>query len=212
MDNNRKNLDLRRLENAAEALRRNGFAAAVCADGAAAAKAALELAGKGKKIGLGGCTTVTGLGLDRALAAAGNEVITHGPGMGAEERRAVWLAALSSDVYFASPQAVTADGKLIFVDGNGNRCAAITWGPRKLVLIAGVNKLAPDQEAGLWRARNVAAIANNLRLSKQNPCVKTGKCEDCASPQRICNVVTLLWKKPAIADITVLLANEDLGY
>jgi hypothetical protein len=212
MDEHRKNLGLKLLQNAAEAMRRNGFAVSVFPDGAAAARAALELAGKGKKVGLGGCMTVTGLGLDRALAEAGNEVITHGPGMTPEERRAVWLAALSSDVYFASPQAVTADGKLIFVDGNGNRCAALTWGPRRLVLIAGVNKLVPDQESGLWRSRNVAAVANNLRLSKQNPCVRTGKCEDCASPQRICNVVTMLWKKPAIADITVLLANEDLGY
>jgi hypothetical protein len=115
-------------------------------------------------------------------------------------------------VYLASPQAVTLDGKLVFLDGNGNRCAAVTWGPGRLVLIAGANKLVPDQETGLWRSRNVAAIANNLRLEKENPCVTTGKCEDCSSPRRICNVVTLLWKKPAASDITVLLVNEDLGY
>jgi hypothetical protein len=212
MDENRKALGLKTLENAAAALRRNGFAASVFADGAAAAAAVLQLAGKGRKIGLGGCMTVGELRLPEALKSAGNEVVTHGPGMTPEERRAVWIAALTADIYIASPQAVTLDGKLVFVDGNGNRCAALTWGPRRTVLIAGVNKLVKDQDAGVWRSRNVAAIANNLRLKKENPCVKTGKCEDCASPQRICNVLTVLWKKPPVADITVLLVNDDLGY
>jgi hypothetical protein len=80
------------------------------------------------------------------------------------------------------------------------------------VLIAGVNKLARDQEEGLWRARNVAAIANNIRLAKDNPCVKAGRCVDCASTGRICNQVTLLWKRPSPSDILVMLVNETLGY
>ena len=156
--------------------------------------------------------TVQGLGLPAALEKAGNVIVTHKPGMDAEQKRSVWLEALASDIYLASPQAVTMDGKLIFVDANGNRGAAVTWGPRRLVLIAGVNKLAKDQEEGLWRSRNVAAIANNIRLSKDNPCVRTGRCADCASPSRICNAATILWKKPWPADISVLLVNEELGY
>lgn len=212
MEDNIKALGLKSLQNAAAALRRNGFAAEVFPDGAAAAAALLAMAGAGKKVGIGGSMTVAALGLPEKLAAAGNEVITHRPGMQPEERRRVWLAALASDIYLASPQAVTADGKLVLVDGNGNRCAAVTWGPRRIVLLAGVNKLARDQQEGLWRARNIAAIANNLRLGKENPCVKTGRCEDCASPARICNVVTLLWKKPPVSDIAVLLINEELGY
>lgn len=212
MEDNIKALGLKSLQNAAAALRRNGFAAEVFPDGASAAAALLAMAGAGKKVGIGGSMTVAALGLAEKLAAAGNEVITHRPGMPPEERRRVWLAALASDIYLASPQAVTADGRLVLVDGNGNRCAAVTWGPRRIVLLAGVNKLARDQQEGLWRARNTAAIANNLRLGKENPCVKTGRCEDCASPARICNVVTLLWKKPPVSDIAVLLINEELGY
>lgn len=212
MEDNIKALGLKSLQNAAAALRRNGFAAEVFPDGASASAALLAMAGAGKKVGIGGSMTVAALGLPEKLAAAGNEIITHRPGMPPEERRRVWLAALASDIYLASPQAVTADGKLVLVDGNGNRCAAVTWGPRRIVLLAGVNKLARDQQEGLWRARNTAAIANNLRLGKENPCVKTGRCEDCASPARICNVVTLLWKKPPVSDITVLLINEELGY
>jgi len=212
MDENKKALGLKTLERAAAALRKNNFGAEVYPDGAAAAAALLSLAGSGKKIGLGGSVTAQELGLAEKLAAAGNEIITHRSGMDPEERRRTWFAALSSDLYLASPQAVTYDGKLVLVDGNGNRCAAVTWGPRKIVLLAGANKLVRDQEAGLWRARNTAAIANNLRLKKDNPCVKTGRCEDCASPARICNVATVLWKKPPVSDILVMLVNEDLGY
>ena len=212
MDEYKNVFSLKTLENTAAALRRNNFEAAVYATGAEAAAAVLALAGKGKKIGFGGSMTVQALGLPQALAGAGCETIPKKPGMDQEARRLFWLAEQSADLYLASPQAVTLDGKLIFLDANGNRSAAVIYGPRKIVLLAGVNKLARNQEEGLWRARNVAAVANNLRLNKDSPCVKTGKCEDCASPQRICNAVTLLWKKPWPSDIAVMLINEDLGY
>lgn len=212
MDEHKNALNLKTLDNAAAALRRNGFGAAVYPSGAAAAAAVLELATGGKRVGLGGSMTVAALSLPGLLAAAGAAVVTHKPGMTPDERRAVWLAAQASDLYLASPQAVTLDGKLVFVDANGNRGAAVIYGPRKIVLLAGVNKIVRDQEQGLWRARNTAAIANNLRLKKDNPCVRTGRCEDCASPQRVCNAVTLLWKRPWQSDIQVLLINEELGY
>ena len=212
MDENLKSLNFKVLENTAAALRGNNFEAAVYGTGAEAAAAVLALAGKGKKIGLGGSVTLKTLGLPKSLEAAGGEIITHKPGMSAEEKRSVWLAAQASDLYLASPQAVTLDGKLIFIDGNGNRGAAVIYGPRKIVLLAGINKLVKDQEEGLWRSRNKAAIANNLRLKKDNPCIRTGRCSDCSSPWRICNAVTLLWKKPSASDILVVLINEELGY
>lgn len=212
METHRQTLELKILQNAAAALRKNNFQAEVYGDGKAAAAALLKLAGGGKKIGVGGSMTVAALGLPEALAAAGNTIITHKAGMDLEAKRAVWLEAQASDIYLASPQAVTLDGKLIFIDGNGNRGAAVICGPRKIVLIAGINKIAKDQEEGLWRSRNIAAIANNLRLSKDNPCVAVGRCVDCSSPSRICNAVTLLWKKPSVSEVLVMLVNEDLGY
>lgn len=212
MEQKRLDLDMKILGNAAAALRTNRFEAEVHPDGGSAAAALLKLAGTGRKIGLGGSMTVASLGLPEKLAAAGNEIVTHKPGMTAEEKRSVWLAAQASDIYLASPQAVTLDGKLVFVDANGNRGAAVIYGPRKIVLIAGSNKVAKDEEAGLWRARNISAIANNMRLGKDNPCVKAGRCVDCDGPARICNQVTLLWKKPWASDILVMLVNEDLGY
>jgi len=212
MEKQIRELNARALERAAAALKANGFGAEVYATGSEAAAALLALAGTGRKIGLGGSMTVAALGLPAALEAAGNTIVTHKPGMSQEEKRSVWLEAQASDLYLASPQAVTLDGKLVFVDANGNRGAAVIYGPRRIVLLAGVNKLAPDQEGALWRARNVAAIANNLRLGKDNPCVKAGRCVDCSSPGRICNQATLLWKKPWASEILVLLINEELGF
>lgn len=203
---------MKRLQVAAAALKANGFEAEIFCTGAEAGAAVMKLAAGGKKVGIGGSMSVKALGLPASLEKAGNTVITHKPGMDDEQRRSAWLEAQAADLYLASPQAVTFDGKLVFVDANGNRGAAVIYGPRRIVLIAGVNKLAKDQEEGLWRARNIAAIANNIRLSKDNPCVKAGRCVDCASPSRICNQVTVLWKRPWQSAVTVLLVNDELGY
>ncbi|HNT98401.1 MAG TPA: LUD domain-containing protein [Elusimicrobiales bacterium] len=210
MDANMRAMNGIKLEKAAAALAANGFGARVFDTGEEAAAYAAAL--PGVSAGMGGSMTARDLGLAAKLRAAGKEIVTHSPGMTPEERRAVWLRAQASDLYFASPQAVTMDGKLIFLDAYGNRGAAVIYGPKKIVLIAGANKLSADEAAGLRRARDIAAVANNIRLKKDNPCVKTGRCADCASPSRICNAVTLLWKRPLASDIEVLLVNEDLGY
>lgn len=200
------------LEDTAAALKKNGFEAMVFEDGPSAIRHILALVGSGKKVGMGGSMTVQALGLPEALKKAGNEIITHAPGMSEDERMTTWLKAQAADFYLASPQAITAKGEMLFLDGNGNRAAAVIYGPGRVVLIAGANKIAGTMEEGLWRTRNVAAIANNIRLKKNNPCVKTGKCEDCASPERICNVLTTLLKKPRVTNYTVILINEELGY
>ena len=205
-------MKLKLLKDTAEALRKNGFETAVFKDSPSATEHILAMIGAGKKVGLGGSMTVQGLGLPEALKKAGNEIITHAPGMSEDERMRTWLKAQAADFYLASPQAITARGEMLFLDGNGNRAAAVIYGPGRVVLIAGVNKIAGTLDEGLWRTRNVAAVANNIRLKKNNPCVKTGKCEDCASPERICNALTTLYKKPRVTNYTVILINEELGY
>ena len=211
-DENKRTLKLKLLENTAGALKKNGFEAKVFTDSPSAAGHILSLVGSGKTVGMGGSMTVEALGLHQALQKAGNVIITHKPDMSPRERMQTWLKAQAADFYMASPQAITAKGELLFIDGNGNRTAAVTYGPGKVILIAGVNKLVRNSDEGLWRMRNVAAIANNMRLKKNNPCVKTGKCEDCASPERICNVINILLKKPRCTDYEVVLINEELGY
>ncbi|MDQ7773859.1 MAG: LUD domain-containing protein [Elusimicrobiales bacterium] len=210
MDENMRKMGEGRLKNAAATLTANGFKTLIFSAGAEAAAYAAAL--PGTTAGMGGSMTARDLGLQEKLRAAGKEVVTHVAGMSPEERRAVWLKAQAADLYFASPQAVTLDGKLIFLDAYGNRGAAVIYGPKKIVLIAGINKLSRDEAEGLRRARDIAAVANNIRLKKDNPCVKTGRCSDCSSPSRICNAVTLLWKRPLASDIEVLLVNENLGY
>ncbi|HAH31118.1 MAG TPA: lactate utilization protein C [Elusimicrobia bacterium] len=208
----RKATGIEALKNAAIALKKNNFSCSAFSTGAEAADYILQMVGTGKQAGFGGSVTIKTLGLIEKLQAAGNTIITHTPGMDRETKIETWLKAQSSDFYFASPQAVTMKGELVMLDGNGNRVAACVYGPKKVVLIAGVNKLINDLEKGLWRTRNISAIANNIRLRRNNPCVKTGKCEDCDSPERICNVLTVFHKKPAMTDIEVVLIDEELGY
>jgi len=212
MDENLKKANFTKLVNTAAALKNNGFDTEVFEDAAKAGKAVLKLIGKGHSVGMGGSITAETLGLPAALKKTRNKIITHAPGMNDSERIRIWLKAQAAEFYIASPQAITAKGELLFIDGNGNRAAAVIYGPRKVILVAGENKIVRDMDEGFWRMRNVAAIANNIRLKKNNPCVKTGKCEDCASPERICNVVSILLKKPRLTDYKVILVNEELGY
>jgi len=211
-DENKKKLNLIILENTKKALEKNGFKTEIFENKQEATEYILQLIGKEKNVGMGGSVTANQLELPEKLKENKNIIIKHQPQMNLEERRKIWLNALSSDFYIASPQAITMDGKLIFIDGTGNRCAAITWGPKYIILPAGINKIVKNEQEGFWRMRNISAIANNFRLNKNNPCMKTGKCEDCSSPDRICNIVTLLWKKPKVTDYSIILINEELGY
>lgn len=165
-----------------------------------------------KKVGVGGSQTVRASGLLELLRSNNNEIITHTQDMDIQTRINVWLKAQQADFYLASPQAVTLNGEFIFLDAYGNRVSAVIYGPKKVILICGRNKIVKDIEAGIYRARNIAAVKNNLRLGRDNPCVKTGKCEDCNSSTRICNVLVILYKRPHFTDYEVILVNDELGY
>ena len=156
--------------------------------------------------------SVDALDLREKLSAAGNETIKPTPGITKDEKIKIWLKAQNADFYFASPQAITSKGEMIFLDANGNRGAAVIYGPKKIILIVGYNKLVKTLDDGLWRAKNIAAIKNNIRLKKDNPCVKAGSCQDCSNESRICNVTTILSKKPWMSEYKVILIDEELGY
>ena len=211
MDKNVKEANRLILENVKESLIKNRFNSLIFDTKEELKKNIIEMIGHGKKIGVGGSMSLKEIGVLEELSK-NNKIYTHLPDMNYEDRRKVWLNAIDSDFYLASPQAITWDGKLIFIDGNGNRCAALTWGPRHIILVAGINKIVKGFDEGLWRSRNIAAIRNNIRLGKKNPCVIAGKCLDCASEERICNILTVLYKKPKVTNITVLLLNDNLGY
>lgn len=158
----------------------------------------------GKTIGHGGSMTLVEMGLPERLAECAT-LYRHG--FGIEE-------PLTSQAYLCSANALAETGEIINIDGAGNRVSSTMFGRDELYLIVGKNKLAPDYDSALWRARNIAAPLNAKRLNRKTPCaVKGDKCYNCNSPERICRALTVLWKKPyGLKSAEVILINEDLGY
>ncbi len=120
--------------------------------------------------------------------------------------------SLLVDLFITSTNALTSDGKLVNLDGFGNRVAAITFGPKHVVLFVGRNKVVKDVDEGIIRIKEYAAITNAFRFNLKVPCTKTLKCEDCDSPQRICNYWSIVEKSKPQGRIKILLINQDLGY
>lgn len=210
----------KRLERAAKALKENRFGASVHATAKEAAEYLVNtMLGKDWKgsVNFGGSMSVMASGVVPMLEALpGAEVIPTWDMSppNAEKRKQLQHERFLSDLYLASSNAVSMQGQLINIDGTGNRVAAMHFGPNKVVLFVGRNKLCEDLEETNTRARQVASPMNNLRLKREgNPCVVTGRCSDCKSPNRICNVWTVTHKCPGPAErIHVLLINEDIGY
>ncbi len=195
------------------ALEKNRFKAEYLATGAEALKRALEIIPTGASVGVGGSVTLEEIGLVEELAKRGNKMILReGPGITPEIALSNRRAMLTADAFITSTNALTMDGQLVNIDGTGNRVAAITFGPKQVVIIAGINKVAADVNAAMERLEFLAAPANNKRLSLPNPCTTTGICMDCESPRRICNVTSIMHKKPSQSNITILLVGEELGY
>ena len=157
-------------------------------------------------VGFGGSVTVQELDLYNRLA-------TH--------NRAFWhwangtvAEATAADVFITSANGVAETGEIINIDGTGNRVASTLYGHKKVYFIIGVNKIAPDFDSALWRARNIASPKNAQRLGKKTPCaVNADKCYNCSSPERICNGLVVLWQKmKGIKEMEVVIVNQELGY
>ena len=166
-----------------------------------------------RSISWGGSMTFTGIGLYDALKAAGDlEILdTYDKALSMEaiaERR---RQALLVDLFITGANAVTETGALVNLDMTGNRVAALTFGPKSVVVLVGRNKVVPDLEQAMLRVKNYAAPVNALRLDKKTPCAKTSYCEECKSPERICNTWTITEKSYPKGRIKVVLINEDLG-
>lgn len=199
-----------RLENTAAALEKHGFKVRVFETAAEAKEAALELAGTGS-VGIGGSITVQDLGIYEELKRRGNKLYWHWK-VPPAERSALFPLANTADTYFTSTNAILEEGKLLNIDGNGNRVSSMYCGPKQVVVIAGQNKLCGDYADALARIKRDACPPNARRLNLAVPCAATGKCNDCASPQRMCNITVLMERPGACKNIHVLLVKEDLGY
>ena len=166
----------------------------------------------GKTVGIGGSVSVAEMGLYPALKAR-NRVFWH---MQLDEGETVMQTrknAANAQVYISSVNAISEDGELVNIDNTGNRVAACTFGCETVYFIIGANKVAPDLEQAIYRARNVASPMNAKRLGLKTPCaVKGEKCYDCDSTQRICRNLSIFWKKPKGCRYEIILVDETLGY
>ena len=179
------------------------------ADRAEALKIALELIPEGSSVTMGGSVSAAEIGLVEAVKTGNYRFIDRGAY--ANPREAM-LLAYDADVFLSSVNAMTEDGVLVNIDGNANRVSAIAQGPEKLVMIVGMNKICPDVDSALKRARNVAAPVNAQRFGLSTPCAKTGSCMDCKSPDTICCqfLITRFSRHPG--RIHVILVNDSLGF
>jgi L-lactate utilization protein LutB len=161
-----------------------------------------------------GSMTTTGIGLwEKLLERPGVKVIDpYQPGLPPEQSFELRRQGLLADVMIASSNAITLDGKLVNLDGTGNRVSAMMFGPKKVILVMGMNKVAPDLESALARVKHYAAPVNVIRLGFKNPCGETGTCSDCKSPQRICNMWSIIEGHMDKGRIHVKLVGENLGY
>ncbi len=179
-----------------------------------AAEAAEYLTGaiQNTTVGFGGSMTLKEMGLYEKLGET-NKVYWHWilpEGMTQDDARA---HARNTEVYLSSANGIAETGEIVNIDGNGNRVAETLFGHKKVYIIVGKNKIAPDYDGALWHARNVAAPKNAHRMNRKTPCAVNGdKCYDCKSPDRICRGLVVLWKKPMCCPYEVVLINEDLGY
>jgi len=167
-----------------------------------------------KSIAYGGSMTMKAAGLHDGLASLTDiEVLrSDAPNLSAEEKIELRRKGLLVDFYISGTNAVTEDGHLVNLDMIGNRVAAITFGPKQVVILVGRNKIVPDLNAAMYRIKEYAAPVNTMRLDMKTPCVKTSHCEDCKSPQRICNTWTITEKSFPKGRIKVVLINEELGF
>jgi hypothetical protein len=200
------------VERTMAALRKNNFDAHFVPKASDALGEIFKMIPDGAVVGVGGSITLNQIGFfseasKRAIKLLNPPTLQLSPEEFVQLRRQV----LSADVFLASSNAVTEDGKLYNIDGTGNRVAAMTFGPKKVILVCGINKIVKDIDEAHRRAKEWAAPMNARRLNLKTPCAETGVCADCSSPQRICNVYAVLVKKPSRTDITVLLVGEPLG-
>ena len=201
------------VEKTIEKLKENGFKVEYFKDRNGAAEYILNSVSFGNKVGLGGSMTVKSLNITEKIISKGGIIIDHGVNnLTKEEKYEAMRQELYSDLFLCSSNAVTEDGELVNVDGNGNRVAAMMFGPKKVIITVGINKICKNIKEAYKRIEVYAGPKNNMRLNCNNPCVKHGSCVNCKSPNRICRVYSIMKRKTSYSDITVLIVNEELGY
>ncbi len=218
-------LQMKKIENVMENLRRNNMEAVYAKDRAEALLRLRTYLTPGCTVGVGGSVTLDEIGALELFRCGDYKFLDrYAPGLSKEEQRQIFRQSLLSDVYVMSANAVTETGALYNVDGNANRVAALLYGPESVIVIIGHNKIVPTVEDAVRRVKTVAAPANAARLSCPTPCTRTGMCvsmmrtgddeipSGCASESRICANYVISGKQRQINRIKVILVGEALGF
>jgi hypothetical protein len=196
-----------------EAFKKNMFSAVYFKTGEEASEFIMSNVQPGDKVGFGGSVTIKNLEIQEKVKSIGAVVLDHGDtSLSPEEKMETMRGELLSDIFLCSSNAVTLEGELVNVDGVGNRVAAMTFGPKKVIVVVGINKICKDEAAAFQRIEQIAAPKNCKRLSMPNPCTKTGVCNDCKLETRACRVYSIIKRKPMRTDITVVVIGEELGF
>ena len=208
----KKYIDMRNnllAEKVIHGLRSRNMDGVYCETREEALAAALARIPEGSSVTMGGCMSAHEIGLVAALKAGNYRFIDRDE---MADKRAAMLMAYDADVFLASANAMTEDGILVNIDGNSNRVSAIAQGPRHVLLIVGMNKIACDIDGAMKRARNVAAPINAQRFGLSTPCAKTGACMNCKSPDTICCQFLITRFSRHKDRIFVILVNDNLGF
>lgn len=199
---------------AVESLIRNDFAAVYCATPQEAFDVIVADSAGAQTVGFGGSMTVTGLQVESRLRELGKEILNHGnPDFSRDEKMEIMRRQLTCDLFLSGTNALTLSGELVNIDATGNRVAAMFFGPRKVIVVAGRNKLVDGSvHDAVTRVKNWATPPNSKRLNFKTPCATTGFCANCNSPERLCRITTVLERKPRFTDVKVLVVNADMGF
>jgi LUD domain len=201
------------VETTTEALKKHGFDARFFATRQEAAKFIMEMAADCRTVGMAGTHTARALGIVPMLEKAGKKLYDHWQyKLGTPEELQCRKDQSRSDLFISSANALTMTGEIVNRDGCGNRTNAMTFGPEKAVIVVGRNKIVPDLNAAIARIEHSAGPIRAMSLSRKTPCVTTGHCMDCDSPERICRITSIIHRQPIFSKITVVILDEDLGY
>jgi L-lactate utilization protein LutB len=204
-----KNLGLTCVKN----LKKHGFDAYFADSIEKARDILMDIVASANSIGIGGSATIRSLGLIEMLETGAIEIYDHWQSdLSKEEDLHIRLAQGRCDLFLCSANAVSLKGEIINVDGIGNRTAAMSFGPKRVAIVAGTNKVTPDLESALRRVKVVAAPMRAKSLNMDTPCAEDGICRDCNSPQRICRITTILHRQPMLTPVSVVIVNSELGF
>lgn len=195
-------------------LKKRNIEGVYCATKDDALKQALSYIEKGSVVSWGGSESVKEIGLRDAVSSGDYEVVDRSLAKDYDEQRELFSKAVLADYYLMSSNAITLDGELINIDGTGNRVACLSYGPKHIVMIVGMNKVVNNVEDGIARVRNFASPPNTIRLGLKTPCSLTGRCGDCYGDTCICSQIVITRRQSAAMKdrIKLILVGEDLGY